>query len=79
MKKPNHIQEIILTVARRERRPVTVIITNGFQLKGRVTAFDNYTVVLESGDRQMMIYKHAISTIQLDDPIPVDFGEEVPS
>ena len=32
-------------------------------LRGMIKGFDNFTVVLESDGKQMMIYKHAISTI----------------
>lgn len=48
---------------RKEHIPVTVYLTNGFQLKGLVKGFDNFTVVLDSDGRQQLIYKHAISTI----------------
>ena len=38
-------------------------LTNGFQLKGIVKGFDNFTVILDNEGKQMLIYKHAISTI----------------
>jgi host factor-I protein len=37
-------------------------LLNGFQLKGLVKGFDNFTVVLEAEGKQHLIYKHAIST-----------------
>ena len=43
---------------------ITVIsVMNGFQMKGIVTGFDNFVVVLSSEGKQQMIYKHAISTL----------------
>jgi host factor-I protein len=42
---------------------VTLFLTNGFQLKGTVRGFDNFTVVVETDGRQQLVYKHAISTI----------------
>jgi thiamine biosynthesis protein ThiI len=42
---------------------VTIYLTNGFQLKGLVRGFDNFTVVLDTDGRQQLVYKHAISTI----------------
>ncbi|CAH0437092.1 Putative RNA chaperone protein [Clostridium neonatale] len=42
---------------------------NGFQLKGFVKGFDNFTVVLNCDDKQMLIYKHSISTITPFKPI----------
>ena len=48
---------------RNEKIPVTIYITNGFQFKGLVRGFDNYTVILDTDGKQNLIYKHAISTI----------------
>ena len=58
-----NLQDVFLNQARKERIPVTIYITNGFQFKGIVKGFDNYTVILDSDGRQNLIYKHAISTI----------------
>jgi host factor-I protein len=38
-------------------------LTNGFQLRGSVKGFDSFTVILDNDGKQMMVYKHAISTI----------------
>jgi host factor-I protein len=63
MKKITNLQEIILNCARVEGIPVTVFLTNGFQLRGKVEGFDAFTVILDSDGKQQLIYKHAISTI----------------
>ena len=63
MQTKSNLQEIFLTRARKQNVPVTVFLVNGFQLRGTVTGFDNFTVVLESDGKQQVIYKHAISTI----------------
>ena len=63
MQKTNNLQEIFLTQLRRERRAVTVFLMNGFQMRGYVTGFDAFSVVLTSDGKQMFVYKHAISTI----------------
>ena len=77
MSKTNNLQEIFLTQARRERRPVTMFLMNGFQMRGCITGFDAFTVVLSSDGKQQIIYKHAISTIVPERPIPLtDGGEE---
>jgi len=65
----NNLQDIFLNGARKSRIPVTVYLTNGFQIKGNVKGFDSFTVVLDSEGKQMMIYKHAISTITPQKPI----------
>lgn len=63
MNKTGNLQDLFLNVLRRDNTPVTIYLINGFQLKGIVRGFDNFTVVLDSDGRQQMIYKHAISTI----------------
>ena len=63
MQKKNNLQEIFLTRARKENIPVTLFLVNGFQLRGVITGFDCFVVVLESEGKQQVIYKHAISTI----------------
>lgn len=57
------LQDAILSEVRRERIPVTLFLMNGFQLRGTVTGYDSFVVVLVSEGRQQMIYKHAISTL----------------
>ena len=69
MQKTNNLQEIFLTRARKQSIPVTIFLVNGFQLRGTVTGFDCFTVVLDCDGRQNVIYKHAISTIAPQHPI----------
>ncbi len=57
------LQDRFLTALRREKVPVTFFLMNGFQMRGTVTAYDGFTVFLQSEGKQQMIYKHAISTI----------------
>ena len=75
MQKTNNLQEIFLTQVRRERRTITVFLMNGYQMRGYVTGFDAFTVVLSSDGKQMVIYKHAISTIVPERPIPLTSPE----
>ncbi|GAV23636.1 RNA chaperone Hfq [Carboxydothermus pertinax] len=58
-----NLQDAFLNQVRKENVGVTIFLINGFQLKGFVKGFDNFTVILESEGKQHMIYKHAISTI----------------
>ena len=76
MTKTNNLQDIFLTQARRERRSVTMFLMNGFQMRGCITGFDAFTVVLSSDGKQQIIYKHAISTIVPERPIPLTNGGE---
>ncbi|WP_079529987.1 RNA chaperone Hfq [Halobacillus hunanensis] len=57
-----NIQDNYLNQLRKERMQVTVFLLNGFQLRGIVKAFDNFTVLLETDGKQQLIFKHAIST-----------------
>ena len=59
----NTLQDIFLTRARKENIPVTLFLVNGFQLRGTISGFDCFVVVLDSEGKQQVIYKHAISTI----------------
>ncbi len=63
MSETTNLQEAILKEVRRDRVPVTLFLMNGFQLRGIITGFDSFVVVLVSDGKQQMIYKHAISTL----------------
>ncbi len=63
MAETNNLQEAILREVQRDRVPVTLFLMNGFQLRGIITGFDSFVVVLVSDGKQQMIYKHAISTL----------------
>ncbi len=63
MKNNINLQDIFLNKVRKENISITVFLVNGYQLKGHVKGFDNYTIVLEGEGKQQLIYKHAISTI----------------
>jgi len=77
MNKPtNNLQDIFLNGARKNKILLTLFLVNGFQLRGIVTGFDNFTVVLNCDGKQMMVYKHAISTISPLKPILLN-SEEV--
>lgn len=58
-----NLQDVFLNAARRDRKPVTIYLTNGFQFRGVVKGFDNFTIVLDSDGKQSLVYKHAVSTI----------------
>ena len=58
-----NLQDAILKECIREKVPLTLFLMNGFQLRGIITGFDSFVVVLVSDGRQQMIYKHAISTL----------------
>ena len=71
MANTENLQDLILNEVRREHMPVTLFLMTGFQLKGIVTGFDSFTVILSSEGRQQMIYKHAISTLVPLQPVHI--------
>ena len=64
-----NLQEAILNEVCRDKVPVTLFLMNGFQLRGTITGFDTFVVVLVTDGKQQMIYKHAISTLVPLQPI----------
>jgi len=58
-----NLQDAFLNQVRKDKMPVTIYLVNGFQIKGIVKGFDNFTVVVELDQKQQLVYKHAISTV----------------
>jgi host factor-I protein len=60
---PQNIQDAFLNTARRERSTVTIYLLHGAKLTGRIKSFDKFSVLIEAGSQEQLIFKHAISTI----------------
>ena len=71
MQKTHNLQDLFLARARRDKANVTMFLMNGYQLKGQIAGFDAFVVVLMTGDRQQVIYKHAISSIVPERAVPL--------
>lgn len=63
------LQDVFLNQVRKEKIPVTIFLINGFQLRGLIAGFDNFSVAIEFEGKQQMVYKHAISTVMPIRPI----------
>ncbi len=72
MKQSINIQDQFLNQLRKDGTFVTVFLLNGFQIRGNVKGFDNFTVLLETEGKQQLIYKHAISTFSPQKNIQLD-------
>ena len=59
----NYLQDSFLNHVRKENLGVIIYLINGFQIRGLVRGFDNFTVIIENEGKQQLVYKHAISTI----------------
>ncbi len=73
---PYKLQESFLNTARKRRVKVTVYLVNGVRLQGRVRSFDLYTILMEDGRQQTLVYKHAITTIIPAERLEIEFEEE---
>jgi host factor-I protein len=60
---PQNIQDAFLNTVRREKTTVTIYLVNGAKLTGRIRSFDKFSILLESGPHDQLIFKHAISTV----------------
>jgi host factor-I protein len=75
MKQAINIQDQFLNQLRKDNTQVTVFLLNGFQIRGLVKGFDNFTVLFESEGKQQMVYKHAISTFSPQRNVQINFDE----
>ncbi len=71
-----NLQDSFLNQVRKDNVPVVIYLVNGFQLRGSVKGFDNFTVILENDGKQQLVYKHAISTITPFRPINANFTKD---
>lgn len=62
MTNSGNLQDAFLEKYKTSGIELTVFLTNGFQMKGVVLDFDKYVILLNVGDKENLIYKHAIST-----------------
>lgn len=59
-----NVQDAFLNELQREKKVATIVIVNGFQMKGHLLGHDPYTIQVESDGVQQLVYKHAISTVR---------------
>jgi host factor-I protein len=78
MEKPaaQNIQDAFLNTARRERYTVIIHLLHGATLSGRIRSFDKFSVLLDVGGQEFLIFKHAISTVSQERPERKKFESE---
>lgn len=64
-----NIQDKLLNQIRKDGTSVTIFFINGYPLKGRITGFDKFSIRLKNNEKEQMLLKGAVSTIQLEEPI----------
>jgi host factor-I protein len=75
MKQSINIQDQFLNQLRKDSSLCTVFLLNGFQIRGQVKGFDNFTVLFECEGKQQLVYKHAISTFAPQRNVQINFEE----
>jgi len=58
-----NIQDAFLNTARRERFNIVIHLMHGATLAGRIKSFDKFSVLMDVGGQDFLIFKHSISTI----------------
>ena len=67
--KKQNLQDTFLNSVRKSKTPLTIFLVNGVKLQGVVSWFDNFCVLLRRDGQSQLVYKHAISTIMLAQPV----------
>ncbi|ACO03153.1 MAG TPA: RNA chaperone Hfq [Persephonella sp.] len=75
-KKKGRLQEQFLNAIRKEKVRVNVYLVNGVKLEGKIRYFDPFTILLKEGPRQVLVYKHAITTVIPKREIEFELEEE---
>jgi host factor-I protein len=78
-KPAQNIQDSFLNTARKDKIPITIYLLSGVKLSGRIRSFDKYSVVLETGNQEQLIFKHAISTLVVPKSVHVERPAPVPA
>ena len=78
--KNQNLQDIFLNALRKSKTPVTMFLVKGVKLQGIITWFDNFSVLLRRDGQAQLVYKHAISTVQPENPVNLSEaqGDETP-
>lgn len=74
-KKPR-LQETFLNKIRKERIRCDVYLVNGVKLEGKIKYFDNFTILLKEGPREVLVYKHAITTVAPKKEMEFEYQQE---
>jgi host factor-I protein len=63
-----NVQDSFLNAVRKAELPVMIYVTNGYLIKNaKVVGFDSFSVLIEYEGKKTLVYKHAISTVTVND------------
>jgi len=63
------LQDAFLEEVKRKRIQITIFFVNGYQMKGIVGHYDNFTILLLDNGKSNLLYKHSITTIAPTKPV----------
>ncbi len=69
-KKPVNIQDSFLFGSLKEERLLAFALMTGKAIKGHITRFDRYVIVVRHGSEETLLFKHAIVAITEVAPEP---------
>jgi len=75
-KKKGRLQEQFLNAIRKTKVRVSIYLVNGVKLEGKIRYFDPYTILLKEGPRQVLVYKHAITTVIPKQEIEFEYDQQ---
>ena len=64
-KPPQNIQDGFLNTVLKGKLVVTIYLSSGVKLTGRIRSFDKYSLILEGSGQEQLVFKHAIATVVL--------------
>ncbi len=64
-----NLQDKILQEAKEKNQEVVIYLTRGNRINGKILDQDKYTVLVKSESGTSLIYKHAISTVVVEESI----------
>jgi host factor-I protein len=63
MSEDQDLQSSLLNRFQREGKPIAVWLTSGKRLIGRIKGHDRFTILLDQGGTDQLVFKHAIATV----------------
>lgn len=67
---PQNIQDAFLNTARREKQDVVFQLSDGKSISGKIRSFDKFSVLIDLDGHDLLLFKHAISTISVEKKKP---------
>ena len=58
-----NIQDGFLFHCLKNKLPLHIDLVNGRSIEGRLKRFDRFALLLDHNDRELLVYKHAIATL----------------